>query len=610
MSRAANSPSRPALPFRGAGLALGLVFGLAAASQVKLQVFERESTIALGEATNRFTVTRTDSSERGSILTADGVAMAEDTGSKELTLDYRRLPGASAFYIDLASATGLPAAELAPPGPESKSRTWTGPIGPERATAIREVQRLWRADGVSLRSRGERAYPMGDVVSCLVGIQRDQLVPGKKGTLKPGTVRTGLESSMQQYLQGRDGWERGLADKNGIMLPLRSDGPGIERRDGQNVITTLDSTLQTIAAKAVRESVTKNKATFGVAIVVDPSTGDVKAMANWPSFDPKAGAPSGQFGFNPATMGVLEPGSTFKILTLAKALDAGKTTMHSYIGCGGELQLGHGWRVRCDEHHGNRAHGPVDPTKAIAKSCNVAAATWALRVGRQPFIDYMESLGLFRRSRIGLPRETWGAYNNEKFARPQALANFGFGQAMSVTPIGLAGAFSVIANDGVKRPLRLIGKIGDRETPLGEGERVLSVEACREVRQCMEAVIETDAGTGKKLRIPGYRLAGKTGTAQKIAKGEHGYVASFIGFVPARKPQAVVLVMINKPQGKAYYGADVAGPVFKSLAQGVIDRYRIKPDAQAEREVKPAGPAVDVSATPVAMGASRYHRAG
>ncbi|RYG77429.1 penicillin-binding protein 2 [bacterium] len=307
---------------------------------------------------------------------------------------------------------------------------------------------------------------------------------------------------------------------------------------------------------------------------------------------------------------MLEPGSTFKILTLAKAIDAGKTTMHSYIQCGGELHPGPAWRIRCDAHHGNRAHGPVDPTKAIAKSCNVAAATWALRVGRAPFVEYMESLGLFRRSRIGLPRETWGSYNNEKWARPLALANFGFGQSMSITPIALAGAFSTIANDGVRRPLRLIGKIGDRETPLGEGERILSAEACRETRACMEAVIETDGGTGKTLRIPGYRLAGKTGTAQKIAKGEHGYVASFIGFVPARKPQAVVLVMINKPQGEAYYGAQVAGPVFKALAQGVIERYRIKPDAQAEREGTPAGPAVDLSATPVAMGPRRYPNAG
>ncbi len=614
MSRAVNSS--PALPFKGAGAALALVFGVAAMSQVKLQLFERESTIALGEATNRFTIKRVDPAERGAILTSDGIALAEDTGSKELTLDYRRLPGAPAFYIDLAAATGLPAAELAPPGPTTRSRTWSGPIGPESASRIREVQRLWRADGVSLRSRGSRAYPLGEVVSCLVGIQRELAIKGADGKLKAQMVRTGLESSMQDHLQGRDGEEKGLADKNGIMLPLRTTGSRIERLDGENVVTTLDSTLQQIAAKAVRASVEKNKAENGIAIVIDPTTGDIKAMANWPSFDPGAGAQNATVGYNPATMGIFEPGSTFKILTLAKALDAGKATPQSIIGCSGTLQLNSAWRVRCDQHHGSRAHGPVDATKAIAKSCNVAAATWALRVGRDGFIDYMSDLGLLEKSKLGVPKEVTGTYNRNEYAKRLQLAQFGFGQSVSVSPVALAGAYATLANDGIRREPRLIGSIGNRAVPLEAGRRILGSEACRVTRETMEAVIETDAGTGKTLRIPGYRLAGKTGTAQKIGKGQSGYVASFIGFVPARKPQAVVLVMINRPTGPAYYGALVAGPVFRSIAQGIIDRYRIKPDAQAAREeaAKPAapsiGPAVDVTTEPVAITGRRHRRAG
>ncbi|RYG49754.1 penicillin-binding protein 2 [bacterium] len=560
--------------FRLAACATAGLFLLAVGSQAKLQIGERKKTIDLADKANRFTRRRTDEPSRGSILDRNGHPLAQDETATELTVRFDKTPNSEAFFVALASASGIPAEEIAEQADSgATSRVWTVALSSRQRNQLADVRRKFAADGVSIAPSGARAYPMGEDAACLLGTIRE--------FADTGVVRTGLEKKLDADLTGEAGYIAGLTDKKGRFLPGRITDRK-ERRDGDDITLTVDSDLQKVAFTAIKDAVTKYKATNGAAIVLDPVTGDILAMANYPSYYPTPvaaeGAGKNTAGLNPAYMSILEPGSTFKILTLAKALDEGKATLHGSLHCSGVLQLNKYWRVRCDSHHGNRAHGSIDATTAIAKSCNVSAATWALRVGREDFLSYIKDLGLLRKTKTNLEGELRGRYNENEYAKPLQLANFGFGQSISCTPLALAGAFGMLGNGGTRMEPRIVSSIGGKPVPIEEGKRILSEEAASETMEAMEAVIMTKAGTGKKLAIPGYRLAGKTGTAQKIGGGTgKGYVSNFVGYVPAGKPKAMVLVMVNDPKSGTFYGGDVAGPAFRTIAKSVIDRYHIAP---------------------------------
>jgi len=556
------------------------LFAVAALSQAKLQLLEQGKTIALAEKTNRFTTERRDYARRGAILGEDGKPLAQDERTTELAIQFDKVPHSDAFFMDVSNATGIPASEFAAlAANQVKSKSWLVPLSEAQSEAVNRVRDSWRADGLSVARSGRREYPLGDAAACFVGILRT-FAP-QKGSTEPWVVRTGLEGSQDDILKGVSGMKVGLTDRTGAFLPTREEGSRTKpKQDGRDITLTIDSELQRQAYESVAKAVQKNKATNGVALVMDPKTGDILAMANYPSFDPTEGADNSDQnyqGYNPSYMAVLEPGSTFKILTLAKALDAGKVTMEDHINCHGELAIGRRSRIRCDSHHGNRAHGVLDPVTAIAKSCNVSAATWARKVGYNDFVDFLDGIGLFDRTNLGLPGEQHGRYNKDEPAKDLQLATIGFGQSVTCTPVGLIGAFGMLANQGVRVEPRLIRAIDHKELPPDKGKTVVKPEVAAEVMRCMEAVMEDEHGTGKGLRIPGYRLAGKTGTAQKIGRGEHGYVSNFVGFLPAEDPKAVILVMINDPKGGAYYGASVAGPVFLDVAKAAIRELHIPP---------------------------------
>jgi cell division protein FtsI/penicillin-binding protein 2 len=478
--------------------------------------------------------------------------------------------------MDVSAATGIPASEFLQLAysPNSKTRTWRNPISSAQADDLQKIKTKWRADGISLAPSGRRSYPLAEATSCFVGVVRDSKPQG------------GLESGRNQLLAGRNGKKVGLVDREGHFLPGRLDSTTVQKVDGEDLTLTVDSQLQTAASNAIRDAVESNKATQGVAIIINPHTGDLVAMANWPSFDPNtlgdAEGDDTKYGYDPNYMADLEPGSMFKILTLAKAFDKGVVTDNDGVYCHGELAVGKRF-VRCDEHHGNRAHGLVSPAMAIAKSCNVSAATWALRIGYTDFVRYLERLGIMSKPHLGLPSERAGLFNYNDPAQALHLANLGFGQAVNATPVQLAGAISMLANNGVRMQPRIVKKIGDKDIAPVQLGQIIRPETAAKMLKIMQLVIESDAGTGKDLRIPGYILGGKTGTAQKTNTGTHsmqggGYVSNFVGFVPGDKPQYVILVMVDDPKGGKYYGASVAGPVFKELAVDVINRFNIPPN--------------------------------
>ncbi len=553
------------LAIRSNRLALGLValFLLAAFSELRVHLLQRPKILGQAKETGRFVVERREFAKRGRILSADGKALAADGDTYELGVFFDKVPRSDAFFVDLANATGIAASEFAQLARDGKkSRFWQRSLSAAEAREIQQVKMAWRADGISLGRNQERRYPLEDAAASLVGAMRD------------GEPLLGLEKSRNTQLSGQDGLKVGMVDRRGAFLPMRLDERSHAKVDGKDVVTTLDSEIQLAAYEAVREAVKSNKAERGSAIVLDPKTGDLLALASFPSFNPnamqaKSADPTSDF--NLGVMGILEPGSTFKILTLAKAIDEGHVGVNDRIHCEGTHFLNKHWRVRCDLHGGTRAHGTIDAREAIAKSCNICASTWALQVGRERFLEFLDDCELFEKPKLGLPGEVAGSYNKNEYAKPLQLAQMGFGQSLSVTPVALASAFAPLGNDGLRMKPRLIKQIGERVFPPVAGEQVFKPETTREVLECMEAVMESEHGTGRSLRIPGYRIGGKTGTAQKIGSGG-GYVSNFVGLLPVENPRVVILVMIDNPRGGRYYGASVAGPAFVSIARAAIQR--------------------------------------
>lgn len=550
-------------------------FGVAVLSQLRVQAFARGGVLDEGVKSNRFVVERTEKAKRGDILSADGKPLATAEETSELGIIFSKVPNSTAFFMDLGAASGIPAAEMMQLRARGlKKAFWKERLSPQQTRDVAEVRSDWRADGVSLGREGSRSYPLGEAAACLVGYLRD------------GKALTGIELAFDKQLSGENGKTIGMVDRGGDFLTLRKDPESSPKQDGRDIRLTLDSEVQLVASAAVKNAVETNDADQGCAVVIDPATGDILAMANWPSFDPeRIGEPlavGARFNdLNPNYMAVLEPGSTFKILTLAFALDKNKATMDERFTCAGSLAVWANRSIRCDAHGGRRAHGVISPIDAIAKSCNCNAATWAQRIGYEDFTRYLKASGLMAGPGVGLPSELPGQYNEKEFAKGLQLATFGFGQSLTVTPLALCSAFSMLGNGGERMAPRLVASIGETKTRTKSMGRLISRETADSVMRAMEAVFTSTHGTGKSLRIPGYRLAGKTGTAQKINPTTGsvvggGYVSNFIGFVPAEKPKAAILVMIDHPKSGRYYGATVAGPVFQDIARAVIRRYGIE----------------------------------
>jgi cell division protein FtsI/penicillin-binding protein 2 len=548
---------------RRLGTILVAMFVCAGVSQAWVQTGKRSSIIAEAKKIGRLDVSREEFARRGAIYSQDGKVLAQSNDRFELSLAYKKVPHSEGFFLALSEASGLPANEFSTPAfAGSKSKTWQMPIPKDAADRIQQVKSDWRADGLSLRRVPSRDYPYSDVCEVLIGTQNE------------GQNPTGIEAGFNDFLAGKNGFRSGQVDRTGAFLPMRMEGNDQKANHGDDLTLSIDSTIQVAATAALKRSVQTQNADQGVAIAIDPKTGNILALSTWVQGQEKAASN----GFNPAIMARFAPGSTFKILTLAEALDLGVLDVTDAVACGGSLPTGYGTAIHCA--HG--AHGRVDTNKAIARSCNVAATTWARKIGKEEFVEFMTRAGLFQRTGIGLPGEIAGKYNPDDYNKNLQLANMSFGQSLDATPIALCGIFSSLANGGLKMPPRLVTAIGGKPVKSEKPTQLFKPETADTMLGLMEAVIQEDYGTGHSLKIDGYRLGGKTGTAQKLGQGASksspAYVSSFVGFVPAQQPRAVILVMIDHPKEGVYYGGAVAGPVFKSIAEAVLKRYNVPRD--------------------------------
>jgi len=392
---------------------------------------------------------------------------------------------------------------------------------------------------------------------------------------RDGYGQSGLELHLDRDLRGTDGWRYTRRDSKRRYAPGASDQiqPPI---DGLGVRLTLDARIQSIAELALERGVLRTGAKSGNAIVVDPGTGDILAMANYPLFDPNASRDrAGEAWRNNGIAMVYEPGSTFKIFTAAALLEEGRIRPDEIIDAeGGRWQIGSQW-IR-DTHPMDR----VSFSEAVAHSSNIVFAKVSTRISQESFYKYLRSFGFGMKTGVNLPAEETGVLKPVSAWSGRTQQTIAFGHEVSTTPLQLAMAFAAIANDGKLMRPRLVESWlnGDgqvvRDEPVRKVRRVLSASTAETLREMMKGVV--DSGTAKDIRHPYIEMAGKTGSAQKINPEtgryiEGSYYASFAGMAPVAKPNLVVVVVVDDPK-QFKYGGQAAGPIFREIIDRVSER--------------------------------------
>ena len=343
-------------------------------------------------------------------------------------------------------------------------------------------------------------------------------------------------------------------------------------QDGKDVRLALDSKLQYIAYSQLKQAVADNKAKAGGAIVIDAKSGEILALANWPTYNPNNREHlSGAQLRNRAVTDTFEPGSTLKPFTAALALEQGKFRFDTIINCApGKLTIG--TATISDAH----PHGALTVAQVIQKSSNVGAAKMAATFAPKEMWDMFDAVGFGHAPRLGFPGEVNGRLRPWKSWRPIEQATMSYGHGISVSLMQLARAYTVFARDGELLPVSLT-RLDDSPVT---GVPVFSAQTAREVRAMLE-MAAGPGGTAPKAQVPGYRVAGKTGTAHKLEGGLYAnkYVSSFVGFAPVSDPRLIVAVMIDEPGGGKHYGGDVAAPVFSAITGNALRTLGVAPDA-------------------------------
>ena len=444
-------------------------------------------------------------------------------------------------------------------------------IDPNQAQTLEAME----LPGVHTRKEPKRFYPNGSLAANVLGFVG-----------LDGNGLAGIEQAFNEKILGEPGKLFIEKDSRGFAYQS-SEIPG---RPGQTIVLTIDQSIQYQAEAALTSAVAESHAKSGTAIVMDPHTGEVLALANAPTFDPNnVGAAPPAARANWALQNIYEPGSTFKIIAYSAAIEKGLAKPDDHIDC----QMG-SITVAKRIIHDHHPFGNLTLTEALAKSSNVAAIKLGLRVGDPTMYDYITRFGFGSRTGIELPGETAGMVHPVSRWLPSSIGSIAIGQEVGVTPVQMAAAFSALANDGVRIAPHVIREIRSSAgtnsyQPNPEQHRVISKDTARALRGMLEGV--TLNGTAKKAQLDGYTAAGKTGTAQKIDPrtkrySNTKYVASFVGFAPVNNPAVVIIVVIDEPAG-SYHGGDVAAPVFRQIAEQILPEMGVMPDTEFKNSNEP-----------------------
>jgi cell division protein FtsI (penicillin-binding protein 3) len=413
----------------------------------------------------------------------------------------------------------------------------------------------------------QRTYPQASIAAHVLGYA---------GVDNKGLA--GLELQFDKALAGRPGSETIVRDPFGQAIDVVAERP---ERAGRDVFLTIDQTIQANAELTLRQTVARWHAKSATAIVLDPRTGDVLAMAVAPGFDAnRFGQTSPAVSRNRAVTDVYEPGSTFKLITVAGALSDGLVTPNTSFVLPYSIHVAD--RVIHDAEE--RGTETMSVARILAQSSNVGAITLAERLGRDRLYGWIRRFGFGQRTGIGFPGETRGFVLTPDKWSGSTIGNVPIGQGIAVTAVQMAAAYGAVANKGVWVQPHLVDHVQGRLRRRPHGHRILSRTIAAELNAMLQNVVTE--GTGAYAAVPGYKVAGKTGTAQKPdAQGGYAsnrYVASFVGMVPASNPRLVILVAVDEPQG-AIWGGVVAAPAFAQIASYDLQYLEVPPDGIANR---------------------------
>ncbi len=510
------------------------------------------------------------SPKRGTIYDRKGRELAVSLPMDSVFADPAEVSDPSMVAQLLAPALGASAEDL-----ETRIRAAHTPVRLARKLSPETVQRItdMNLKGVFFEEENRRVYPQHDLAAAVLGyVDVDEKGIG------------GIEYSLDSVIRGRPGKMIVMADGRRRFYDSSESAP----QPGGSVTLTIDETIQYIAEKELAAGIAETHAKHGTVVVQDPNTGELLAVANWPSFDPNdAGHYSADTRMDRAVAAAYEPGSVFKVLTMTGAIENHLANPADLIDC----QMG-SIDVAGRIIHDHARFGVISVRDILVHSSDVGAIKVALRMGPERFYDAVRPFGIGQPTGIALPGENRGLFRPVSEWTPSSIGSIAMGQEVSVTPIQMVSAISAVANGGmyfhptIVRDIQTTGPIPDLTGP--DPHRATDEQTAAEVRDMMESVVLR--GTGMPAKLDGYSAAGKSGTAQKVdpATGRYSktdYVASFVAFAPVENPAVTILVVLDSPMG-GHEGGPTAGPVVKSIAQQVLTYMGVPHDIVAPSTVE------------------------
>ncbi len=497
---------------------------------------------------------------RGPILSADGRELAVDKHAVAVTATPYLITDTRGTAERIATAVGLSVREV------ERRITGRGGYAMLNTGVDQQRERYLRAldlPGITLQDTQKRLYPLGSVAAQIVGMTDDW-----------GVGLTGLEKAMESRLKGREGMREEARDPDGKALRIIRDRAPTP---GTPITLTLDSAIQQKTEAVLSEVLDRHNAVAASAIVMRPDTGEVLAIATVPGFDP-----NDRDGFRPETERVrsitdgYEPGSTFKLVAIAGAIEEGVVTRSTTIAVPETLTLYD--RTLGEAHYRPAVSWTVQ--EILQNSSNVGTVLVSRRLGERKTFEWIQKFGFGSKTGFDYPGEVAGSLPGYEDWSGVSILNIPIGQGITVTLAQIAEAYGAIANRGRMVPPHIVRKIGDRVLPHPRGQQVISPQTAEQMNIMLQKVVSDD-GTGREARIDGYSVGGKTGTANKIDPRTglytEKYIASFVGYAPATRPGVVVAVMVDEPSAGGYYGGEVAAPAFEAITEFALRQLHIAP---------------------------------
>ncbi len=498
---------------------------------------------------------------RGTIFDRNGVPLALGEQATTVYADPTQILNARLVALAAEKALGLDAETIFPQLKDTSSAFVY--LKRKADSAKADVLRERKLPGVGFYTEERRRYPQG-----AVGAQ----VLGFAGQDNRGLA--GIELQLDEVLRGRPGRETVIRDPFGRVVDVLSE---TAERQGRDVFLTLDHRIQAKAEDVLRSTVRQWGAKSATAVVLDPSSGEIYAMATAPTFDANRFAEASQDAQrNRTASDTYEPGSTFKLIPVAGALSEGLVTPHSAFTLPTSIQVAD----RVIHEHDPRPTVRMTVADIVAQSSNVGAITLAQKLGSKQLSSWVERFGFGSKTGLDFPGETAGIVPPLERWSGSTIGTLPIGHGIAVTPVQMAAAYAAVANDGVWLQPHLVEHVGGRGSAHVDRRRILRHDVATQLATMLTGVV-AEGGTGLAAAVPGYHVAGKTGTAAKPLPDGSGYstsryVASFVGFVPATRPRLVILVTVDEPS--TIWGGVVAAPAFQQLAQFALQYLEVPPD--------------------------------